>query len=71
MKTIRDFMSDEVQELSYYEEPKKIELSDIAPSFDKWLKDCEVWGIKVPEGLTAEIYVKVWNEIVEMRSNNN
>ena len=64
MTTITDFIWDDFMEESYHIEPTTHTVEELAPYWDEFLADCKRMGREVPKGLTVEIYVSAWNDLV-------
>jgi len=59
---IRDFVAADVYDNGLYEAPKHITAADVSPYYDEYLYARTEEGLPVPDGLTVDIYVAVWNE---------
>ena len=69
MITIQKFVADDFDETVLYDEPVVHDVSELAPYFDEFIADCRNEGREIPEGLTAENYTEIWNEMVTAYQN--
>jgi len=68
MITAYDFVIDDWRDASWYEEQTPGTVEELAPYWNEFLQDCRSWGREIPEDLTLETYVTIWNELCERRS---
>lgn len=59
---IRELVAADVLDSGLYNAPEHITAADIAPYFDEYKTDRANEGTPVPDDLTVEAYVAVWNE---------
>lgn len=61
--TPEEFVLDDFTDQGWYDAPAPLALDDIAPYWDEFLQDCRCCGRPVPEDLTPELYVTLWNDL--------
>lgn len=63
MATIYEFVSDDWTDQNWYEEPQPGTVEELAPYWDEFIRDTITSGREIPDGLTLEGYVSIWNEL--------
>ena len=71
MESIRekivDFVTDDFINHCWSDDPEPQTVADFAPYWDEFNRDCLEWGNPVPEGMTVEDYVSIWNDLCAAR----
>ena len=63
MITAYQFVSDDWTDLNWYKHPEPVTVSAVAPYWDEFIQDCVRSGREIPEGLTIDLYVSIWNDL--------
>ena len=69
-QAIRDFVSADFHEEIYYSGVVHCDIAEIAPYFDEFVDDCKRAKREIPEGLSPELYVGIWNELADAYEEN-
>lgn len=65
MITAHDFVSDDWYDMNWYERPQPETIEELAPYWDEMMQDAIINEREIPDGLTIETYVKIWNKLCE------
>ena len=69
MEKIMEFVLDDYQENVWHngDEPCST-VEEIETVWEEFVEDCGKYGREIPEGITPELYVAIWNEEYNRRT---